>query len=603
MRVAVAGFEYEGNSLSNKIDGRADFADKLLVEGQDVLRRTEGKGLALSGAIAVLRAAGHEIVPIFATRGGSGGHVEESFARACIDRIVDGIAAAGALDGVYLALHGAMIAGGLADPEGELLERLRGRLGDETPIAASLDLHAHVTHRMVDNATILVGYETYPHEDADRTGACAATLLVRTLAGEIKPAMALSKINALVPVLGGATQGNAPMTEVAALARGMETQPGVLSVSYFPVQPWLDIADVGITGLTVADRMETARSCARDIVMAMWDRRRAFELEAWPPREAIRRALSTSDKTTLVVDAPDAIGAGAPGDHPAVIDAILTEAPGVDAAVYIVDPAAVERARAAGIGARLTLALGAGRDPRYARPIDVTVTVESLHEGTFTYRGGPARGATARLGACAVLRAGGLRILAGSNAVYEYGAEHYAACGIDVSAMRLVSCKNLMNFRTLLGPGRGYVVVHGPGASPLRLQDVPWQRRKRPCWPVDDPAAPEFIEQDAPQDSEASAGSGAASADQTIICEGHGTQLAALACVHLVEAKYGDTSPGFNWSNDDGDLVANCDACELECDEDGYFPDELVEETFVVICRGCLREMADAHGVTLPEGT
>ena len=91
-------------------------------------------------------------------------------------------------------------------------------------------------------------------------------------------------------------------------------------------------------------------------------------------------------------------------------------------------------------------------------------------------------------------------------------------------------------------------------------------------------------------------------ADDTIVqCEGHGTQAAALACVHLVEAEHGDTELGFNWSVDEGDFVANCDECELECDDEGFFPDELVEETFVVICKSCLDEIARAHGVTLSQ--
>jgi hypothetical protein len=83
--------------------------------------------------------------------------------------------------------------------------------------------------------------------------------------------------------------------------------------------------------------------------------------------------------------------------------------------------------------------------------------------------------------------------------------------------------------------------------------------------------------------------------DGTIQCEGHGTQPSALVCLHLVEAEYGDTELGFNWSADEGEFVANCDACELECDDEGYFPDDLVEETFVVTCKSCLDEIATAQ--------
>jgi microcystin degradation protein MlrC len=117
--------------------------------------------------------------------------------------------------------------------------------------------------------------------------------------------------------------------------------------------------------------------------------------------------------------------------------------------------------------------------------------VERLCEGSFTYQGGPVSGATGRLGRVAVLRVGGLRLLVASHAVYEHMDEHYAACGIDITACKLVSFKNLMNFRKLLGPGVDFIALHGPGATPLRLQDVAWENRQRPYWPADDMTAPQ----------------------------------------------------------------------------------------------------------------
>ena len=90
--------------------------------------------------------------------------------------------------------------------------------------------------------------------------------------------------------------------------------------------------------------------------------------------------------------------------------------------------------------------------------------------------------------------------------------------------------------------------------------------------------------------------------DDLIECEGHGPQPSTLVCRHLIEAPHGDTSAGFNWSEDEGEFVANCDACELECDDDGFFPDELVADTFVVTCKACFAEIAAANGVTVPVG-
>lgn len=489
-RVAVASFEYEGNSLSLRVERRADFARIGIHEGDAILTAVEGKDLALTGGIHALRDAGATLLPVFAAKGGAGGHVEDSFFHEALARIVDGIAAALPLDGVYIAMHGAMICAVEKDPEGAVLAALRARIGPAIPIAISLDLHAHVTPRMAAAANIIVGYETYPHVDAYRTGACAAGLLVRAVRGEIRPVTRIRKYNAIVPVLGGATLDDAPMAQVAALARAMEAEGRALSVSYFPVQPWLDMADVGITGLAVADGDAAAADAAAQAILdAMWDRRRDFELPAMTPAEAVQAAMGMEGRV-LLIDAPDAIGGGSSGDSPALLAAILAHAPDAPAALSLVDPAAVARAIEAGQGAEAEFEIGAWQDRRWFKPVRVTARVERLCDGTFVYRGGPTSGNTGRLGPSAVLRIGGLRLLVTSHAVYEHMDEHYAACGIDIAGCKLVSFKNLMNYRKLLGPGTSFIALHGPGGTPLRLQDVAWENRRRPWWPADDMAQP-----------------------------------------------------------------------------------------------------------------
>jgi microcystin degradation protein MlrC len=491
MRVAVASFEYEGNSLSLRVDRREDFERKGLFEGEALRQALAGKKVAITGGMETLVAAGAHLVPIVAAKGGAGGHVEDAFFQEIVARIVAGVEAARPLDGVYLALHGAMICGNEKDPEGALLAALRSVLGPDVPIAASLDLHAHVTARMVEAADILVGYETYPHVDAYETGQRAAALLVSAMRGEISPVTAIRKYNAIVPVLGGATLGDAPMAAVARLARAIEREGRALSVSYFPVQPWLDMADVGITGLAVTDGdPAAAERAAGEVLDAMWTRRHDFELPALAPDEAVDAALGSPARQILLIDAPDSIGGGAAGDSPALLQALLRRALDVPSAVSLYDPHAAARAFELGVGASATFDLGAWLDTRWCTPVRIEATVESLHDGRFTYRGGPAAAAEASLGPSAVLRVGGVQILAASHAVYEHMDEHYAACGIDMTQCRLVSFKNLMNFRKLLGPDVAFIALDGPGSTPLRLQNVAWQHRKRPFWPADDPAQP-----------------------------------------------------------------------------------------------------------------
>jgi microcystin degradation protein MlrC len=490
MRVAVAGLEYEGNSLSLRVERRADFARMGIFEGEALLQVADGKQLALTGAVETLRAGGATLRPIYWTKGGAGGHVEDAFFAEAMARIVEGVAAAGPVEGVYLAMHGAMICAVEKDPEGAVLAALRARIGPRVPIAVSLDLHAHVTPRMAAAADIIVGYETYPHVDAHRTGACAASLLLRAMRGEIRPVTRIRKCNAILPVLGGATSEGAPMAQVAKAARAIEAAGRALSVSYFPVQPWLDMADVGITGLAVThDDAAAAEHAAQAILDAMWVRRRAFELPAMTPTEAVQAALRREGRV-LLVDAPDSIGGGASGDAPALLAALLAHAPQVESALCLVDAGAARRAFEHGAGAELRFSLGAAQDRRWYAPLHVTARIERLCDGDFTFRGGPVAGAIGRLGPSAVLRVGGVRILVTTHAVYEHLDEHYAACGIDIADCRLVSFKNLMNFRKLLAPGTSWIALHGPGGTPLRLQDVAWKMRRRPFWPADDTPEP-----------------------------------------------------------------------------------------------------------------
>ncbi|WP_169742753.1 M81 family metallopeptidase [Muricoccus aerilatus] len=494
MKVAVASFEFEGNTLSDQLHRREDFARKVLAEGAGVIPATEGRDLAVTGGIETLQVAGFTVHPVLVAHGGSGGRVEGTFYRETRDRIITGIAALTPLDGVFLALHGAMISEGEDDPEGEILWRLREALGPDVPIAASLDLHAHVTPRMVEAATILVGYETYPHVDAHSTGVRAAQLLVETLLGKVRPTMRLKRLDALLPVAGGATNGDMPMAQLRVSARKAEQERRVLSASYFPVQPWLDIPDLGIAGLAITnDDAAGAEQVADAIVREMWDRRREFEIPLLAPDEAVLRALGHSARRVLISDAPDCVGGGAPGDAPAVLAALLRHATHVPAAVLVVDPPAAAAAKASGIGATLRTELGSKLDPRFHPPVEVEAVVESLHDGHFVYGGGISAGTPGNMGNTAVLRVGQLRIVVPTFATYEYADEQYRAVGIDIGSCRIIALKNPMNFRTMLDEETDWLMISGAGPTTPSLESIDWRVKQRPFWPCDDLPQPRYL--------------------------------------------------------------------------------------------------------------
>lgn len=493
MRVALASFEFEGNTLSSQVHRREAFARKVLVEGEAVLPAIEGRDLAVTGALEVFRRENIEVVPVLVAHGGSGGVVAADFYRETFDKIVAGVLGQ-PVDGVFLALHGAMICEGENDPEGALISALREALGPQVPIAASLDLHAHVTPRMAENADILVGYETYPHVDAHGTGRRAAELLAAAMHGRIRPVTRLKRIDALLPVAGGSTNDPGPMAEVKRLARLAESDGRALSASYFPVQPWLDIEDLGIAGVAITDGDSAgADEVATEMVLAMWDRRRDFDIPCLSPDDAVREAVARPGRV-LISDAPDCVGGGAPGDSPAVLAALLRARLEAEAAVLVVDPGVAAEAFGLGVGQPIRTKLGSGLDPRFHPAVEVDAIVESLHDGNFTYSGGVSAGTPGQMGPTAVLRAGNLRIVVPTYATYEYGDEQYRAAGVEIGECKTAVLKNPMNFRTLLDAQTSWVMVRGAGPTTPDLAGIEWRVKKRPFWPCDNQDRPVFME-------------------------------------------------------------------------------------------------------------
>src|SRR5688500_14389585 len=184
-RIAIGGFQHETNTFA---PAKADYAAfeagggwPGVQYGAALFAAVEGANIPAAGALPALRAAGHELAgTAWAAASPSAQVTADAFERIS-GELVERIRQSGPLDGVYLDLHGAMVAEGFDDGEGEILRRVRAAVGPRVPIAASLDLHANVTRAMVAHADALVAYRTYPHVDMAETGGRAARLLDRML--------------------------------------------------------------------------------------------------------------------------------------------------------------------------------------------------------------------------------------------------------------------------------------------------------------------------------------------------------------------------------------------------------------------------------------
>lgn len=493
-RIAIGALLFEGNSFSAVSADLLTFERRYLVTGGDVVGMLEDGSTEMAGAISACRSVGVEVLPLLATHGGAGGRV----AAAAFETLKAGLLArlrdARPFDGLYLALHGAMLCDDADDPEGALLAAVREIVGD-VPIVVTCDMHAHVTPRMLSRATALIGYQHYPHDDTFETGRRAIDLLVRIIDGRVRPVMAMRKLAAIFPPVACGTMIPGPMRDIYRHCRAVEASGEALFASYFPVQAWLDLETAGTAAVVVTDGdVERAEAVAEDIVERIWAQRHDISVPLSSPEEALAIGLATNDAPIVICECADAPGAGAAGDSPALLRAYMDAGSDVQMAMSIVDPEVAAEGRRIGIGGSLSGVIGHKIDPAFGVPQPFSGTVANVIDGAFDYRGGLLGGIRATMGPSIVLRIGQADVLVTSTSIYEHHDEHFAAAGIDVRAQKFVVVKNHMNFRNGYAWAPKMMIVDTPGAASANLRGLPWAVRNRQCYPFQDSPLPYHLE-------------------------------------------------------------------------------------------------------------
>ena len=484
MRIGVGCFVQETNSFSPFTTKLEDFDWAF---GNEILERSKGANSEIRGFCDVLTQARHEVVPLFAGRARvTSGPIEASEFEKGKSLVLEQVRNAGKLDGLLLALHGAMCAEGTDDCEGAILRALREVVGRELPLIVTLDLHANVTEQIVANADAVIGYKTYPHIDLYETGQTAARMLTRMLQNEIRPVTVMQKIPLILPAENMHTT-NGPMGEVFSTGEAIRAEhPEILSVSVFGVQPWLDIDEMGGATVVVVDRdTSIGRRCALQMAKKFWELKDEFEVELVEPQEAVRAALAIEGKPVVLAESSDSPSAGAPGDSADLLRAILAVAPGSSAALWVRDKPAVARAWELGPGARLQTQVGGTLDKRFRKPCALDGVIRSLSNGHFAFKGA-FRGMNANMGRTAVIDAGEISVVLSENGAFMIDPEIYRSQGIEPRDKKIVVVKSATQFRSDYGPfAAGIIMVDTPGASSANLRALPYQRVSRPIYPLD----------------------------------------------------------------------------------------------------------------------
>ena len=486
-RIAIGGFQHETNTFAPT---RADCAAfeagggwPGVQYGDAIFDAVSGANIPAEGAIRALRAQGHALVGTAWAAASPSAHVTREAFECIAGEIVSRLVAAGPLDGVYLDLHGAMVAEHHDDGEGELLARVRAAVGPRVPVVASLDLHANVTREMVRIADALVAYQTYPHVDMADTGARAAMLLAQTLQGGARLAGAFRAFDYLTGIPSQCSFIDPCRTLYADLA-ALEQKHGAM-LSFTPGFPMADFDECGMAVFGHGADARVVEAAVEDLRGRVADAERDFALELWTPDDAVARARERGEpgRPVVLADTQDNPGAGGNGDTTGLLAALVRQQARDATLGLLVDGEAAKRAHEAGIGATLPFSLGGRSRILGDAPFAGEFTVERLGDGRFTCAGPMFKGFRMTLGPMALLRsraAPGVRVVLATKKCQAADQEMFRHVGVEPAKERLLALKSSVHFRADFQPiAKEVLVVRSPGPALADPADFQWTKLRR----------------------------------------------------------------------------------------------------------------------------
>jgi microcystin degradation protein MlrC len=484
-RLAIGGFVHETNTFAPTKARFEHFAMAdgwpALVRGPALIDAVHGINLPAAGFVDATRKLGHELVPLTWCSATPLAYVEKEAYERIAAMLLDDIVKAMPLDGLYLDLHGAMVAEHLEDGEGELLKRIRALVGDRLPIVVGLDLHANVTEAMVRHASALVAFRTYPHVDMAETGARAARLLDRLIAGT--PCYrAMRKTPFLIPLTWQCTLIE-PAASIYRRLEELEQEPGLLSMSFAPGFPPADISECGPAVIAHATTQAAADKAADLLERLVEKSEPGFAGRLWKPDEAVAEAMvreARSAKPVILADTQDNPGAGTNSDTMGVF-AALVRAHAAGAVVGLVcDPESAARAHEAGEGRTIEIGLGNKSGLHGFAPYQGRFKIERLGSGSFTATGPFYHGSRMQLGPMALLEHEGVRVVVSSRKQQAADRSMFRHLGIEPERQKILALKSSVHFRADFQEiAEEILVVASPGANPADHLQLPY-RHLRP---------------------------------------------------------------------------------------------------------------------------
>jgi microcystin degradation protein MlrC len=487
-RVAIVSVIQETNTFAASTSTFEDFVSQGLWLGEEISALGMGLNIEISGSIAEIELLGHEAVPIVRAWAMSGGILAANDFDKLLAITVQQLDSSGHIDGMILHLHGALVSEIDVQADAGIVEYFREQFGANFPIVVTHDLHANLSKRLVHAATAVIGFRTYPHIDQAETGIRAAQILNKCFREIAEISTVLKKLRVVIPAEAQATSEH-PMAEIRALADSF-VRDDILDISLFPVQPWLDVPELGF-GITVTHRgsILKAERAASLILQKFWELLPDFQLEMFSMDNAVTTALINHGSWPIIlVQSSDSPTSGSTGDDGNLVQYLTNYPQPMKAITTLVDGAAVKRSKAHGIGEEISLTIGFSLDRRWGEPFKITGIIKAYGDSPVTLEGPVMTGQIISMGSWVrIAIVNGCQILITERPAPTFDPSAYHHVGVSLKDQQIVHVRSALLFKSgYEGFYEKYFVLDLAGPSTANLKALHFQNIKHPTIPFDE---------------------------------------------------------------------------------------------------------------------
>ncbi len=487
MRLAMLGYYHETNTFAVTPTTLALFQRDGWLHGAEILAQHSNAQSGLTGYLDAGNEPDVEVVPLFFTTTGPSGLITAEAFQRISDEIVTQLQQHGPWDGVLLVLHGAAVAEGFPDADGEIAARVRAAVGPDLPIGVAMDLHGNNTQQLIASTNAVVFFRENPHIDARERARECASIIVRAVRGEVRPVQAMETPPLVINITRQHT-GSEPLKSLMAECEALIAEPGILSASVVQGYPYADVPEMGMSFIVVADGdLALAQEKARWLAQRAWARREEFLLAGPAPEEALRYAMAAPKGPIVLMDTGDNIGAGSAADS----TVLLATARRLGISSYLqtlYDPEAVGICSEEGVGKTITLAVGGKTDQLHGEPVTVTGRIRSIAVGNYEETR-PTHGGWRFYddGLRAVLETNeGQTLVLVSHRTGNVSIEQMYSLGIRPEDFQVVVAKGVQSPRPAYEPiAAEILLVNTPGAAAADLSTFTYQHRRVPLYPFE----------------------------------------------------------------------------------------------------------------------